>query len=79
MEMKQKTPKEAKSKRKPLVNNLKVFGSIAYAWLPYERIPKLETKSRKSMLPRYDNNHKSYRLIDVGTNQVTFSRDVMVD
>jgi hypothetical protein len=31
MTMKQKTPKEAWSGRKPIINHLKVFGSTAYA------------------------------------------------
>jgi hypothetical protein len=31
------------------------------------------------MITRYNNNHKAYRLVDVDTNQLRFSRDVVVD
>jgi hypothetical protein len=33
MAVKQKTPKEAWSRRKPKVSRLKVFGSTAYTWI----------------------------------------------
>lgn len=31
------------------------------------------------MLTRYNDNHKAYRLIDVDTNCLTFSRDFVID
>ena len=64
--------------RKPRVSNLKVFGSTVYAWIPYEKRTKLEPKSKKLMLLGYNNIHKGYRLINVETNQLSFSRDLVV-
>jgi hypothetical protein len=37
MVVKQKTQEEACSRRKPRVNHLKIFGSIAYDWIPNEK------------------------------------------
>jgi hypothetical protein len=39
MAMKQKTPEEAWSGRKPKVIHLKVFGSTAYTWILDEKEP----------------------------------------
>ena len=79
MAMKETTLEEAWFGRKPRVNHLKVFGSTTYASILDEKITKLEPKSRKLMLARYNDNHKAYRLIDVETNQVTYTRGVVVD
>jgi hypothetical protein len=79
MAVKQKTPKEAWSGRKPKVSHLKVFGSIAYAWILEEKRTKLDPKSKKLMITGYNNSHKAYRLVDVDTNQLSFSKDVIVD
>jgi hypothetical protein len=77
MAMKQKTPKEAWSERKPKVSHLKVFGSTAYIWIPNEKRTKLDPKRKKMTITRYNNNHKAYKLVDVDTNKVSFSRDVL--
>jgi hypothetical protein len=78
MVVKQKTTKEAWSRRKPKVNHLKVFGSTTYTWIPNEKWTKLDPKRKKMMITRYNENHKSYRFVDINTNKVTFSRDVVV-
>jgi transposase InsO family protein len=77
MAVKQKTPKEAWSRRKPKVSHLKVFGSIAYTWIPDEKRTKLDPKRKKMMITGYNDNHKAYRLVDIDTNKVSFSRDVV--
>jgi hypothetical protein len=79
MVVKQKTPKEAWSGRKPKVSHLKVFGSTAYTWIPAAKRTKLAPKSKKMMLTGYNDTHKSYRLVDVDTDKVRFSRDVFID
>jgi hypothetical protein len=79
MPVKQKTPKEAWSRRKPKVNHLKVFGSTAYTWIPYEKRTKLDPKRKKTMITWYNDNHKSYILVYIDTNKVSYSRDVFVD
>lgn len=59
MVVKQKTPEEAWFGRNPKVSHLKVFGSIAYAWILDEKRTKLETKSRKLIIMGYNNSHKA--------------------
>jgi hypothetical protein len=75
MAVKQKTPEEAWSGRKPKVSHLKVFGSTAHTWIPAAKRTKLDLKSKKMMLTGYSNTHKAYRLVDVDIDQVSFSRD----
>jgi hypothetical protein len=58
---------------------LKVFGSTAYTWIPAVKRTKLDLKSKKMMLTGYNDTHKAYRLVDVDTDKVSFSRDVVVD
>jgi hypothetical protein len=58
---------------------LKVFGSTAYTWIPDAKQTKLDLKSKNMMLTGYSDTHKAYRLVDVDTNMVSFSRDVVVD
>jgi hypothetical protein len=79
MAVKQKTPEEAWSGRKPKVSHLKVFGSTTYTWIPDEKRTKLDPKRKNMMITGYNDNHKSYRLVDIDTNKVRFSRDVVVD
>jgi hypothetical protein len=77
MAVKQKTPEEAWSGRKPKVSHLKVFGSTAYTWIPAAKRTKLDPKSKKMMLTGYSDTHKAYRLVDVDTDKVSFSKDVV--
>jgi hypothetical protein len=79
MAVKQKTPEESWSRRKPKVSHLKVFGSTAYTWIPTAKRTKLDPKSKKMMLTGYIDTHKAYILVDVDTYKVSFSRDVVVD
>ena len=79
MAVKQKTPEEAWSRRKPKVSHLKVFGSTAYTWIPGHKRTKLDPKSKKLMITGYNDTHKVYRWVDINTNKVSFSRDVVVD
>ena len=43
--VKGKTPEEVLSGRKPKINHLKVFGSIAYVWIPAAKRSNLDSKS----------------------------------
>lgn len=73
------TPEEAWSGRKPKISHLKVFGSTAYVWIPDATRTKLDSKSQKLMFIGYNVNHKAYRLVDIDTNNLIFSRDVVFD
>lgn len=78
-DIKGKTPEEVLSSCKPKISHLKVFGSIAYVWIPAAKRSKLDTKSQKLMMTGYSDQHKAYRLIDLDTDSLIFSRDVVFD
>lgn len=77
--VKKMTLEEAWSRRKPKISHLKVFGSTTYVWIPDAKRTKLDSQSEKLMLTGYSDNHKAYQLIDVNTNCLTYSRDVVFD
>ena len=77
--VKGKTPEESWSSRKPRISHLKVFGSLAFVWIPDASRTKLDAKSQKLMLAGYSSLHKAYHLIDVATSRLIYSRDVVFD
>eukprot|EP00253_Pinus_taeda_P002353 PITA_02353 len=77
--VKGKTPKQVWSGRKPKISHLKVFGSVAYVWIPATKRSKLDSKSQKLMMTGYSDHHKAYRSIDIATGCLSFSRDVVFD
>lgn len=77
--VKGKTPEEAWTGCKPRISHLKVFGSLAYVWIPDAKRSNLDSNSQKLMFTGYSDNHKAYRLIDVDTDRLIFSRDVVFD
>lgn len=77
--IKKMTPEEAWSGRKPKVGHLKVFSSTTHVWIPNAKRAKLDSKSQTLMFTNYNENHKAYKLIDVETDHLIFSRDVVVD
>ena len=79
MTVKGKTPKEAWLGCKPRISHLKVFGSLAFVWIPNASRTKLDAKSQKLMLAGYSSLHKAYRLIDIETSHLLYSRDVVFD
>jgi len=77
--VKGKTTEEVWSGCKPKISHLKVFGSVAYVWIPAAKHSKLDSKSQKLMMTGYNDHHKAYRLIDIDTGHLSFSRDVVFD
>eukprot|EP00253_Pinus_taeda_P030272 PITA_30272 len=71
--VKGKTPKEVWSGRKPKISHLKVFGSVAYVWIPAAKRSKLDSKSQKLMMTGYRDHHEAYRLIDLDADLLLFS------
>eukprot|EP00253_Pinus_taeda_P014527 PITA_14527 len=63
--VKGKTPEEVWSARKPKINHLKVFGSVAYVWTPAAKRPKLDSKSQKLMMTGYSDHHKAYSVLRI--------------
>ena len=77
--VKDKTPQETWSGRKPNVDHLRVFGSIAYAHVPQQERSKLDDRSVKHVFVGYDSNSKGYKLYNPSNGKVVVSRDVEFD
>lgn len=73
------TPEEKWSKWKPSVGHLRVFGSIAYALVPYQRRIKLDEKSTKCVMFGISRESKAYRLYCLETKRIINSKDVHFD
>uniref|UniRef100_A0A251T6N3 Putative zinc finger, CCHC-type n=1 Tax=Helianthus annuus TaxID=4232 RepID=A0A251T6N3_HELAN len=73
------TPFEAWNGRKPNVEHLKVFGSVAYVHIPKQKWNKLDDKTEKMIFVGYSENSKGYKLFNPLTNKITISRDVIFD
>ena len=78
-ELNDKTPVEAWSGIKPSVSHFKIFGFICYAHVPTEKKTKLDEKGQKCVFRGYSDVTKEYRLLDVKTNKLVVSRDVIFD
>lgn len=70
------TPFEKWHKKKPDLNGLQIFGSIAYVHIPKEKRLKLDDKAEKLIFVGYSEESKAYRLLDTKTSRIRISRDV---
>ncbi|GJT33597.1 zinc finger, CCHC-type containing protein [Tanacetum coccineum] len=70
------TPYEAIKQKKPNLEKLKVFGSIAYAKVPSQHLTKLDDRSTKMVYLGNEQGSKAYRLFDPTTRKICVSRDV---
>lgn len=71
-----KTPYETGHRTKPIVSNLKFFGSICYTHVPSIKRDKLEHKANVRIFVGYSSSTKSYRVYDLKTNKLIVSRNV---
>ena len=77
--VKDKTPIEAWSGRKPSAKHLRVFGSICYIHVPDQRRHKLEDKTIRGIFLGYSTQSKGYRVYNLQTKKLVISRDVEID
>nr|GEW06499.1 zinc finger, CCHC-type [Tanacetum cinerariifolium] len=70
------TPYEAIKRRKPNLEKLRVFGCIAYAKVPSQRLTKLDDRSIRMVYLGNEQGSKAYRLFDPTTQKICVSRDV---
>ncbi|GJT30402.1 ribonuclease H-like domain, reverse transcriptase, RNA-dependent DNA polymerase [Tanacetum coccineum] len=70
------TPYEAIKRRKPNLENLRVFGCMAYAKVPSQRLTKLDDRSSRMVYLGNEQGSKAYRLFDPTTQKICVSRDV---
>ncbi|CAL8103863.1 unnamed protein product [Prunus armeniaca] len=73
------TPKEAWSSRKPAVYYFKIFGCIAYARIPDEKRNKLDDKGERCVFLGISEVSKAYKLFNPLSKKIIISRDVVFD
>jgi hypothetical protein len=60
--LKDMTPEEAFSSKKPNVENLRIFGCPVYSHIPKDERNKLEPSGKKGIFVGYSDSSKSYRI-----------------
>ena len=71
-----KIPLEAWSRNRWTIEHLRVFGFVAYAYVPKEKREKLDEKGVKCIFIGYSSESKAYRLYDPIKKKIIISRDV---
>jgi hypothetical protein len=61
------------------VNNLRIFGCIAYLHVPKDSCKKLDSKTQKCLFLGFDSETKAYKLYDNIRRKVIISCDVIFD
>ena len=74
-----KTPEEAWSGLKPLVDHFRVFGCVSHVHVPDNKRVKLDAKSFKCVLLGVSEESKAYRLFDPISKKIIISRDVVFE
>jgi len=60
--LKDMTPKEAFSSKKPNIENLRIFGCPVYSHIPKDKRNKLEPLVKKGIFVGYSDSSKAYRI-----------------
>jgi hypothetical protein len=74
--LKDMTPEEAFSRKKPNVENLRIFGCPIYSHIPKDKRNKLETSGKKGIFVGYSDSSKAYRIYILEQHKIEVSRDV---
>jgi hypothetical protein len=74
--VKDKTPYEAWSGLKPDMAHFRIFGSCAWAQIPFEKRKALDPQSTECIFVGYPNGVKGYRLIDLSLDRLIIERSV---
>ena len=72
-----KTPYEAWAGKKPSLSHLRVFGCDAFMHVPKKKTRKLDIKSKKCIFIGYKDGVKGYKLWNLITKKIVYSRDVI--
>ncbi|KAG6433493.1 hypothetical protein SASPL_105107 [Salvia splendens] len=70
---------ESKTQKKPVVDHLKIFGSIAYSHISTPNRDKFDEKSEKMIFVGYSDESKGYRLYHPIIQKLAVARDVIFD
>ena len=71
------TPYQTWTGRKPNLSHIRRFGCTAFAAIPAEKRRKLDDKANKLIFVGYETGTKGYRLLDIVTDKITISKDVI--
>jgi hypothetical protein len=74
--LKDMTPEEAFSGKKPNVKNLRIFGCLVYSHIPKDKRNKLELSGNKGIFVGYSDSSKAYRIYIPEQHKIEVSRDV---
>jgi hypothetical protein len=74
--LKDMTPEEAFSGKKPNVENLRIFGCQVYSHIPKDKRNKLESSRKKGIFVGYSDSSKAYRIYIPEQHKIEVSRDV---
>jgi hypothetical protein len=74
--LKDMTPEEDFSSKKPNVENIRIFGCPFYSHIPKDKRNKLEPSGKKGIFVGYTDSYKSYRIYIPEKHQIQVSRDV---
>jgi hypothetical protein len=77
--VKDKTPYEAWSGLKPEVTHFCIFGSRAWAMIPFEKRKELDPQSIECIFFGYPNDVKEYRLTDLLLDQLIIERSFQLE
>jgi hypothetical protein len=74
--LKDMTPEESFSGKKPNVENLRIFGCPVYSHIPKDKRNKLEPSGKKGIFVGYSDSSKAYRIYILEQHKIKVSRDV---
>jgi hypothetical protein len=74
--LKDKTPEEAFSGKKPNVENLRIFGCPVYSHIPKDKKNKLEPSGNKRIFVGYSEPSKAYTIYISEQHKIEVSRDM---
>ena len=77
--VKDMTPEEAWSERKPSIEHFRIFGCIGYVHIPDVKRSKLNDKSVKCVLLGFSSESKAFKMFDPVEKKVHISRDVIFE
>ena len=77
--LKNKTPKEVFSSKKPKVSHLWIFGFLVYIHISKEKRTKLDPSGKKGIFVGHPESSKDYRIYFPGFKKIDISRYVTFD
>ena len=75
--MGEKTLEEVFTKKKPVVDHIRIFGTSVYVHVPKEKRAKIEPSGKKGIFVGYNDCSKAYRIYAPGQRYIEVSRDVI--